>query len=525
MQQVIAVWNGLTHRQKVIVAITTVVVFAAVLGLSRMAGSPRLALLYSGLDPAAAGEILRALDQGGIAYEVRGSAIYADARQRDGLRLTLASEGLPANGPAGYELLDGLSGFATTSQMFDAAYWRAKEGELARTILANPAYRAARVHIATPSSRPFARDIAPSAAVTVRAAGSGIAPRQARALRYLVASSVAGLAPEDVSVIDGDRGTVIADDTAQGVLADSREAALKARLERILTARLGPGRAVVEISIETETETESIRERRVDPEARVAISAETEERATTANDTGGGAVTVASNLPDGDAGTARSSQQRETETRERVNYDISETEREILRLPGAIRRLSIAVLVGGTTEQGPDGTPIWAPLPEEALSDLRDLIASAVGYDEARGDVITLKSMPLEAPAEDGTGPRTAWFEPLRLDPMTMIQLAILAIVAMVLGLFVIRPILSGSHRLPPGLPAPTGPAGAQAWLSGEIDPVDSGHPDDTDGLAVASLPAPGEDPVARLREAITERREESMAILRSWMEDTAERA
>jgi flagellar M-ring protein FliF len=67
--------------------------------------------------------------------------------------MALAAEGLPAAGGAGYELLDNLSGFGTTSQMFDAAYWRAKEGELARTLLAMPEIKAARVHIASAPSR------------------------------------------------------------------------------------------------------------------------------------------------------------------------------------------------------------------------------------------------------------------------------------------------------------------------------------------------------------------------------------
>ena len=69
--------------------------------------------------------------------------------------MTLAAEGLPANSGTGYELLDSLSGFGTTSQMFDAAYWRAKEGELARTLLAMPQIRAARVHLASAPARPL----------------------------------------------------------------------------------------------------------------------------------------------------------------------------------------------------------------------------------------------------------------------------------------------------------------------------------------------------------------------------------
>ena len=97
-----------------------------------------MALIYGGLDSAQAGEVIAGIERAGVPYEVRGDAIYVASDQRDRLRMDLAAEGLPAAGSTGYELLDGMSGFGTTSQMFDAAYWRAKEGELARTILALP---------------------------------------------------------------------------------------------------------------------------------------------------------------------------------------------------------------------------------------------------------------------------------------------------------------------------------------------------------------------------------------------------
>ena len=95
-------------------------------------------MLYSGLDSAAAGEVVAELEAEGVAFEVEGAAIMVDAAARDRIRMQLAAKGLPAGGPAGYEILDSLSGFGTTSQMFDAAYWRAKEGELARTITGSP---------------------------------------------------------------------------------------------------------------------------------------------------------------------------------------------------------------------------------------------------------------------------------------------------------------------------------------------------------------------------------------------------
>ncbi|MEY4306055.1 MAG: flagellar M-ring protein FliF, partial [Pseudomonadota bacterium] len=146
MQNLIQLWQGLDGKKRAIVAGATMAVFLAVLAIAQFAGKPGMSLLYAGLQGAAAGDVVAALEQEGVTFEVRGDSIYVDSTRRDSLRMVLAGQGLPANSGTGYELLDGLSGFGTTSQMFDAAYWRAKEGEIARTILANPLIRAARVH-------------------------------------------------------------------------------------------------------------------------------------------------------------------------------------------------------------------------------------------------------------------------------------------------------------------------------------------------------------------------------------------
>lgn len=127
MPQLLALWNGLSLGRKVVVALSTATMFAAVIGLARMASQPDMALLYSGLEPQAAADVIAAIEGRGIPFEVQGGAILVPGAERDALRLTLAGDGLPANTAQGYELLDSLTGFGTTSQMFDAAYWRAKE--------------------------------------------------------------------------------------------------------------------------------------------------------------------------------------------------------------------------------------------------------------------------------------------------------------------------------------------------------------------------------------------------------------
>lgn len=563
MQQILSVWSILDARKKIVVALATLAMFAAVLGISRMASQPSMDLLYAGLESSAAGEVVKALEARGAEFEVRGGSIYVNSTQRDSLRMTLASDGLPTNSSRGYELLDGLSGFGTTSQMFDAAYWRAKEGELARTIVSSPFVQNARVHIAQAAQQGLRARAKPTASVTITTSTGNISGSQAKAFKYLVSSAVPGLAPEDVSVIDSRGGLVTAGDdgeAAQNTAGDKADI-LKASIQNLLEARVGVGNAVVELSLETATERESILEKTFDPNGRVAISTETQENTSQSSDSGAGGVTVASNLPDGaGSGGENSSSAQNSETRERVNYEVSETTREIIRAPGATKRITVAVLVDGIRTVTEAGEEVWSPRPEEELASLKDLVASAIGFDEARGDTITLKTMEFEPLPLEGTVAEVGFLQSLHLDLMSIIQLVVLASVSLILGLFVLRPILGSTadnsqvsqaaHSLPgPQLPANMSPTtmGAPASssspepiqfntdfadmpsLTGEIDDGEFSPPqmsvvsdidfdDDLGGMDA-------QDPVQRLRDLIEERQSETIEILRGWMEDEEETA
>lgn len=540
MQQFLNAWTGLKLRRQIIVILATGAMFFAILAMSRMAAAPGMTLLYAGLENGAAGDVVRALEQRGVAFEVRGSSIFVDSRDRDQLRLTLASEGLPANSNRGYELLDTLSGFGTTSQMFDAAYWRAKEGELARTIVSSPRIAQARVHIASTASSAFQRGITPKASVSVTPVGGAINPQQAKAIRFLVSSAVAGLAAEDVAVIDANGALVgSTEEAAPATGGEDKALVLKARVQRLLEARVGFGNSVVEVSVDTVTESEAIREKTFDPEGRVAISTDTEERTSSSSEAGGGDVTVASNLP-GEAGESDdNSSAQNNETRERVNYEVSEMEREVIRAPGAIKRISVAVLVNEASEVDEAGQVALVPRAPDELEALRDLVASAVGYDEARGDVITIKSMELQSVSPQGTEVGNTLVQDLNIDLLSALQMAVLAIVTLILGLFVVRPLLTGASSMT------TDESLAALSPPDEMDPVTSSDPSvGADDLELPDLPVisgfdegstqlpdlsiasgSSEDPVARLRSAISEREEETVEILRGWLEDKEENA
>ncbi len=529
MQNVIATWSKLDLRRRIIIIGATIAMFAAILALGRIAAQADMTLLYAGLEPAAAGDVVAALDQRGVVHEVRGDSIFVDSAQRDSLRMALAAEGLPTAGGGGYELLDNLSGFGTTSQMFDAAYWRAKEGELARTLLAMPQIRAARVHIASAPARAFQTDVQASASVTLTTVSGGLPEAQARAIRHLVASAVSGMQPDAVQIIDTVAGLIGGQDGEAFDTGDAadRAAAIKGNVERLLAARVGAGRAVVEVSVDLVQDREQITERTFDPQGRVAISSETEERSDSSTEPGG-EVTVASNLPEGDAGQGAPGQSQTSETRERVNYEVSETQREVVRNPGAVRRLTVAVMVDGVVTMAADGTRTWTPRPEEELATLAELVASAVGLDPARGDVLTLKSLEFQdIPLPEGSLVSAGILPEMgALDILSLVQTAVLALVALVLGLFVIRPIFASAAR--PALPAPEAPL-ALPSLGGFSSPalegeVDTGFPyPGYSGTAEDS--AVTDDPAVRLRRLIEKRQTESIEILRGWMEHDEERA
>lgn len=517
MNGLLSIWVGSDSRQRLIAALAAIAALLALGGLASVALSPSMSLLYAGLDQNSAGAVVSALEARGVPYQVRGDGIFVESGQRDATRMALASDGLPESGAAGYELLDSLSGFGTTAEMFDAAYWRAKEGELARTILALPSVRKARVHVANPVRRPFQDGGSATASIVITTKSGALSARQAEAIRFLVASAIAGLQTESVSVIDADRGVVLrAGEAGMPGAAGGEDKAesLRRNVERLLAARVGAESVIVEVSVDTDRNAEKITERVLDPESRVAVSTDTEKSADESTGGGAGDVTVASNLPDGDVETnGGGSSANSTRTRERVNYEVSEVLRERTRNPGEVRRISVAVLVDGNRVVGPDGVEVWEARPETELNALRTLVESTIGFDEGRGDVISIQSMEFAQTAEFGGDVTAGAGGFFAANAMTLIQLAVLSLVVMALGLFVLRPMMQadaanavGAIEGPDGItlgPASLGSVERSIEAAGELI--------DADGVGVDQLTA--------LRDAVQERPEDSAFLLRSWLE------
>jgi flagellar M-ring protein FliF len=539
VESILQNWQALDARRRLFVIIAAGLSALAAWGLFQLATAKSMELLYANLDPAAAGEVISALDQQGVSYRIDGTAIYVEGGKRDELRLTLAEQGLPNSSGVGYELLDNLSAFGTTSRMFDAAWLRAKEGELARTLVATHGVKAARVHISVPERGAFSAQGAASASVIVTAS-AGLSDSQARAMRHIVASAVEGLTPANVTLADSAGRLYPPDEDLNGGAEASDEAALKEKVERMLGARVGAGNVIVEVAIERSNDIETVNERTIDPESRVLISTEATESTTSEQGSDSGGVTVASNLPAGDAaGNGGQSQSNTKDTSERANYEVSETQRLLERAPGAVRRQTVAVLVGAVRAVDADGVVTFTPREAAELTALEDLVKSAVGFDEQRGDVVTLKSMDLEALADTGTEVEASMFAGLTSMLFDLAKVAILAVTTLVLALLVIKPL---SRTV--ALPAPSQPLALPSAQSAQQTVETNALPDMSGAPALppmggggsAGLPSAGvvdfsnflggggtaaepPNPAERLKGLVEQRRDETIALLKSWTE------
>jgi flagellar M-ring protein FliF len=512
-------WRERSARQRAILVAAFLFTFAAIAGLSWLAARPGMAMLYSGLDPQQSSAVMTAVEKSGVHYEIRGNSIWVEDSRRDELRMALAGEGIPSANGTGYEILDGMSGFGVTSQMFDAAYWRAKEGELARTILALPNVKSARVHLAVPAGRGYRREAEATASVTLTTDGTAITRSQSKALKFLVSSGVPGMSPDKVAVIDSEHGVISSGEESTG---ESRQAEMKRNVERILTAHVGTGNAIVEVNLDVINEAEQMTEQRFDPQQRALISQENEETADQSSDSRSDAVTAASNLPEGQGNDSDQSKSQRSETRQRSNFEVSKVTREITRQPGATRRLTVAVLVNGIAQTDSKGETKLVPRDETELQALRELVSSAVGFDEGRGDAITVKSLPFAMLSDAGTLASQGGLLS-KLDLNGLIRLALVGFFALGLAAFLLRPLLRSRSTANPALAALDGsePKGRNAVESGRVS--DSVLPVAMVAEAVpeidfAPITATG-DPVGRLKELMKSRRDESLQILSGWIE------
>ncbi len=523
-------------------------VAAALIALTMNLGQPK-ALLYSSLDMREAGSITAALDQAGVKYEVKGdgSTIMVNRDEVASTRLLLSAKGLPTAGSVGYEIFDDSNALGQTDFVQQLNRQRALEGELARTIRSLDGVTFARVHLVLPKRQLFEEAAEePSASITMGVGGRAPNPDQVRAVQNLVAGAVPRMTPDRVTIVDQHGKTLSAGGEGfAGEAAEGRKNEVEQRIAKTVKALVesvvGPGKARVNVTAELDLARVTVQQETYDPDGQVVRSEQTvEENANENEPNNNGAVTADANIPGGiGGGAAGALASASGRTESTTNYEISKTVRTEVNEPGKIQRLSVAVAVDGVRPVGEDGAPgEYAARSEEEMARIEQLVRTAVGFNEERGDQVTVVNMPFDAPAAMGgveSSNPLADFD--KNDIMRAVELAILAIVALLIVFFVVRPLLKSAS------------GGGGGELTGQTQTITRLVTTTADGqpVQIAIDPAtgqplalPGPDAleqkidiariegqvkassVKRVADFVETHPEQSVAILRSWLHESA---
>ncbi len=407
------IWQRMTNVQRVaLVGVVGAFLIAAGL-LVGWARTPKMALLYSDLPAEEAAQIVQEIEDQGVTYELRGNgtAIHVPSESVHTVRLSMASKGLPSGGGmgGGYKILDN-SDFGANPAKQRINFIRALEGELARSISMVDAVKTARVHVVKPQTTLFGgKDKKPTASVV-------ITPRPGRrldggnidAIVHMVASSVEGLDPADVSVIDS-QGNLLSgkkQDASAGQantvldLQSRWEKYYVAKIENLLMRMLGPNRFAARVDVRLDmSRIEEIEEIAVGEKIPIKEKEEMKSSST---------PVAAGSEEQGGAGPASGNTR---ESRIEITYDQPKKHVKKIKAAGEPISKHVAVVVDlsplGEGEEAPDGADAAAAdaaggMP--SLEKVRNLVAKAVGLDEESGDTIEVVDQKFHGPSTETMG-------------------------------------------------------------------------------------------------------------------------
>ena len=516
--------------------------------MTRMS-TPNMALLYNDISVSDAGAIGQKLDALKIPFQVspEGTTIRVPGDQVGRARMALAQDGLPKGGSVGYEVFDQNQGFGTTSFMQNLNQVRALEGELARTVSSLSPVHNARIHLVLPKRELFSRDEQPATASVVLQLrpGAQLSHEQVSAIRHLIASAVPQLKPGQVSIID-DHGNLLAkpDDANgaddQAANNDEQQHAYETRLahqiETLVGRTVGDGHVRATVTADMDYDRITTSQESYDPDQQVVRSTQATNEKNDSQDTAhDGTVSVQNNLPGGAAGGGggNSTTSKNSRSEETTNYEIGKTTRNQVREGGQVRKLAIAVLVDGTYETDKDGKQTYQPRNKEEMAQIENIVRSSAGYDAKRGDVIDVANMRFAADPELGTAAVDTGgiMGFAKSDLIHLAETGLIALVALLVALLVVRPMLSRMTSGPvtgvnpnfsaAGLIGGNQPPALSAPTSGNVESMnpnmteyvneDAINFDQVEGRVRASS-------LKKIGEIVDKHPSEAVSIIRGWM-------
>lgn len=512
---------------------------------------PNYGLLYAGLEQKDAAAVTQALQAANTPYTLGadGTSIMVPASDLSAIRLKLAAQGLPQGSAATQQTPGGDSPFGMSDLAERTRYQQMLETDLGSTIAGLQSVRAARVHLALPKPSAFIRDNkdASASVLVTLYPGRQLDASQVAAIVHLVASSVPNLDPKQVSVVDQqgqlltstDAGSASAIGDTRLRLATRIENTYAQRVEELLTPLVGPGKVRAQVYAdldfsETEKATETFDH---DHPALRSEQTNSEQHTGEANDSQvPGALSnqppntvaqptaakpAAGKAPNGKttAATAQASGPSDTSSSATRNYELDRTISHVSDPAGRLARLTVAVVLDNKTVVGDKGGTKSVPFTAQELEHLTTLTRNAVGYNEARGDNVSVINQPFhqDPDANVAVPPQAFWERPGMLD---LIKQAAGILVALLVAFGLLRPLLRGLSRAPvPGRELALAGAGVDAaipTISVRVDDKDDG--DELVRLGGVPPQLAYEQRIGLARRMVSDNPKQVAQVVKSWV-------
>ena len=473
LNQIAALLQSLTLRQKIVAAssIAVLIGFLVFLTLYKNSNSSitsGYSVLFDNTTPGDSALIIQQLDKDKVPYKILNEgtiAVPSDMVYKQ--RISIAALGIPKNSKVGFEIFDKAE-FGATDFEQKIKYIRALEGELARTIESLGPIANASVHIAIPKETVFAQTQAsPTASIvlTVRS-GMGLAMKQIVGIKNLVAASVSNLTAENVSIVNQE-GEPLGDNANgmfQGELVKSQvryKKEFESNFEQKIISVLAPviggvDKVKAQVTIDFDFSQQDSVSEIYDPNSvpRSEQSVEEKRQGKEPQDVGGvpGAI---SNI--GPVQGLESTKKSESYEKNSVttNYEISKKVVNSKDEFAKIKRLSAAVVVDGAYKYGLDANGNkksemeYTPLSKEQLDAIRDVVKQAIGYNQTRGDEVTVSNFEFKPLQSDGTrAPTKDFMDKVSIYMSPLVPLLKYIVVGILLFIFYKKVIVPFSQKM-----------------------------------------------------------------------------
>jgi len=459
-------WN---MRQRITLALVAAAVIAGIVSFTHWNKERNFKPLYSELSAEDAGAVVAKLRESGVEYRLNNgdSTIMVPAEKVAELRLQMATAGIPKSGRIGYELFD-KTNLGATDFTEQVNYHRAVEGELERSVMAMSEVSEARVHIAFSKESVFTEDQKPAkASVMVKLKpGAKFSEANASAIAQLVSSAVEGLSPDAVSVMDM-RGNLLIRSKRPGDAMGMSDEVLQykqklegetlAKINAVLDPLVGSDKYRSSVDIDCDLTSGDQSEETFDPTKSVLTSSQRSEEGSTAQQDTAGVPGTQSNLPRptfhppsrGANGLARRT--------ESMNYETSRVVRRTHLPQGIVHRMSVSVVVDQNLHWQNVGKGKQAHLEKvidppsaDRMKAIQSIVAAAIGINTARGDQLTVETLPFEATLS-AEPPGTVHDAPAKpatkFTPVVIGSIAGGALLLIVVGFFFLRRRKKSNHN------------------------------------------------------------------------------